>query len=299
MHSPVQTIPVPARRFAHVHADLVGPFPVSKEGFTHLFTMVDRSTRWAEAVPLASVSTADCAAALFTGWVSRFGVPELLTSDRGAQFTSAVWTALCSKLGIRHVPTTAYHPQSNGMVERFHRQLKNSLRSRLCGPDWSSHLPWVLLGLRAAPKEDSGTSSAEMVYGAALTLPGQFLSVPEPPAEDFLTSLQEIVRGFQPPPMRLPPRRSEVPGELLRARFVFVRRECSGSSLEPLFDGPFEVERSGGKSEAITVDRHKPYLGEAPPTVAVLPRKGRPPASSMKETHLYSEVVRSGRGQPD
>jgi hypothetical protein len=61
--------------------DLVGPLPVSKEGFTHLFTMVDHSTRWAEAVPLSSVSTADCAAALFTGWVSQFGVPKLLTCE--------------------------------------------------------------------------------------------------------------------------------------------------------------------------------------------------------------------------
>jgi cleavage and polyadenylation specificity factor subunit 1 len=50
VHSPVQPIPVPVRRFAHVHVDLVGPLPVSREGFTHLFTMVDRSTRWAEAV---------------------------------------------------------------------------------------------------------------------------------------------------------------------------------------------------------------------------------------------------------
>jgi hypothetical protein len=51
--------------------------------------------------------------------------------------------------------------------------------------------------------------------------------------------------------------------------------------------------------ETITVDRLKPFLGEAPPTVAVPPRRGRPPASSVKETRLYSEVVRSGRGQPD
>ncbi len=166
----------------------------------------------------------------------------------------------------------------------------------------------MLLGLRAAPKEDSGASSAEMVYGATLTLPGQFLSVPEPPAEDFLTSLQETVRGFQPPPVRLLPRRPEVPGELLRARFVFVRRGCPGSSLEPLFDGPFEVEKSGdkvfrvrigGRMETITVDRLKRYLGEAPPRVALPPRRGRPPASSVKETRLYSKVVKSGRGQPD
>jgi hypothetical protein len=57
------------------------------------------------------------------------------------------------------------HPQSNGMTERAHRQLTDSLRSRLAGVHWPQHLPWVLLGLRAAPKEDSGTSSAELVHG--------------------------------------------------------------------------------------------------------------------------------------
>ncbi len=69
--------------------------------------------------------------------------------------------------------TTAYHPQSNGMVERFHRQLKEALRSRECGINWAAHLPWVLMGLRAAPKDDSSISSAELVYGQELRLPGQ------------------------------------------------------------------------------------------------------------------------------
>jgi transposase InsO family protein len=198
VRAPIQPIPVPTRRFSHVHVDLVGPLPVSREGFSYLFTMVDRSTRWAEAIPLALISAADCAAALFTGWVARFGVPELLTSDRGVQFTSAVWSSLCSLLGIQHIATTAYHPQANRMVERFHRQLKNSLRARLCGPSWTAHLPWVMLGLRAAPKEDSGLSFAEMVYGAALTLPGQFLAAQEPPPEKFLESLQQALSNFRP-----------------------------------------------------------------------------------------------------
>jgi hypothetical protein len=56
-------IPVPVRRFSHIHVDLVGPLPRSS-GFSYLFTVVDRTTRWPEAVPLASTTAADCAAAL-------------------------------------------------------------------------------------------------------------------------------------------------------------------------------------------------------------------------------------------
>ncbi|MFO0002781.1 MAG: transposase family protein, partial [bacterium] len=88
-------IPVPVRRFSHLHVDLVGPLPRSS-GFSYLFTMVDRTTRWPEAVPLASTTAADCAAALLQGWIHRFGVPGTITSDRGPQFTSSLWAALCS-----------------------------------------------------------------------------------------------------------------------------------------------------------------------------------------------------------
>ena len=50
------------------------------------------------------------------------------------------------------------------MVERAHRQLKDALRAHEAGADWPDHLAWVLLGLRAAPKESSGLSSAQLVF---------------------------------------------------------------------------------------------------------------------------------------
>ncbi len=218
----VQPIEVPSRRFSHIHVDLVGPLPISKDGRTHLFTMVDRSTRWAEAVPVASTSSKACAEALFAGWIARFGVPASITSDRGTQFASEVWTHMCEVLGIQHQMTTAYHPQANGLVERFHRQLKNSLRALLCGPDWASHLPWVLLGLRAAPKEDAGVSSAELEYGSPLTLPGQFLEAGDPPAADFLHRLQRVVQGSSLPtrPLAREASSSSIPSGLLEAVYV-------------------------------------------------------------------------------
>jgi hypothetical protein len=141
VHLQPAEIPVPHRRFAHIHVDLVGPLPPSR-GHTYLFTIIDRTSRWPEAIPLSSITAA--------GWVSRFGVPATITSDRGAQFTSALWAGLCSLLNIQHSPTTAYHPQSNGLVERFHRRLKDALRSRAAAADWHNHLPWVMLGIRAS-----------------------------------------------------------------------------------------------------------------------------------------------------
>ena len=93
---------------------------------------------------MSSISTETCVRAFISSWVSRFRVPATLTSDRGAQFTSSVWAGVCRVLGISTSQTTSFHPQSNGMIERFHRSLKSSLRARAADSDWVSYLPLVL-----------------------------------------------------------------------------------------------------------------------------------------------------------
>ena len=76
-------------RFAHVHVDLVGPLPASR-GHMHLLTVIDRFTRWPEAIPLAQTETASVGRAFALHWIARFGVPADITSDRGPQFTSKI-----------------------------------------------------------------------------------------------------------------------------------------------------------------------------------------------------------------
>jgi hypothetical protein len=120
VHLQPAEILVPHHRFTHIYADLVGTLPPSR-GHTFLFTLINRTS---------SITAADCTRALFAGGVSRFGVPAAITSDRGAQFTAALWEGLCSLLNIQHSPMTAYHPQLNGLIERFLRRLKDALRSR-------------------------------------------------------------------------------------------------------------------------------------------------------------------------
>ncbi len=106
--APLQKFEVPQRRFDHIHVDIVGPLPPSR-GYTHLLTIVDRFTRWPEAIPLTVTDTVACARALIFHWIARFGVPADMSSDRGPQFTSQLWANVTKLLGAKQHPTTAYH----------------------------------------------------------------------------------------------------------------------------------------------------------------------------------------------
>ncbi len=290
VHLQPAEIPIPHRRFAHIHVDLVGLLPPSR-GHTYLFTIIDRTSRWPEAIPLSSITAADCARALFAGWVSRFGVPATITSDRGAQFTSALWAGLCSLLNIQHSPMTAYHPQSNGLVERFHRRLKDALRSRASAADWHDHLPWVMLGIRASFRDDSEFSPAEAVFGSQLILPGQFVNTAESPSPSFLSDLQTTMTSRPPQPTRhnsaLAP--STLPEELLLASFVLVCRDGAQPPLSPIYDGPYRVlERSthfflleiGDRTDKVSTLRLKAARTPADTEPAKPPRRGRPVAQA-------------------
>ena len=150
---PIQPIPVPEMRFSHVHVDIVGPFSLD-QGYRYLLTVVDRTTRWPEAIPIADITADTVLQAFLSGWIARFGIAETVTTDRGTQFTSETWRTSLRRLGVSVTTTTAYHPQANGLVERFHRSLKNALRCAVrASTSWTRALPWVLLGLRNAHRK--------------------------------------------------------------------------------------------------------------------------------------------------
>jgi hypothetical protein len=156
--------------FSHLHIDLVGPLQYSG-GFNFIFTVIDCISKWIEAIPLFDMSAAACAKALVF-WISHFGVPEMITSDRGPEFTSNIWSQLRERLQISYRPATAYHPESNGAVERLHRCLKDALHARAAAV--TSELPFVILSLLAQPREDTGLSLVEVVFGTPIVLPTNF-----------------------------------------------------------------------------------------------------------------------------
>jgi hypothetical protein len=122
------------------------------------------------------------------------------------------------------------------MVERLHTQIKEALRARQCGAAWELHLPWVLLELRAAPKDDANVSAAEVVYGEPLQLPGKAVT------QDFENITWQKAEHAEWIPLR-PRTYAEVTrgpvSKLAEASFVYVRRGPAAGPLAPAYEGPF------------------------------------------------------------
>ncbi|CAH8566999.1 unnamed protein product [Schistosoma bovis] len=259
----------PDTRFEHIHIDIVGPLPVSN-GYNYIFTCIDRFTRWPVAVPIKDTSAETVAKTLVENWISYYGVPTIITTDRGAQFESRLFQQLTELLGIKRIRTTSYHPMANGMVERLHRQLKASLTAVIVNNDWSNKLPLVMLALRATIKQDMGCCPAELVYGTTLRLPGEFFTSSKNVPTDvtgYVQRLRKHMSDLKITPPRPQQRRVFIPQELHNSSHVFIRRDKIQPPLQPSYDGPFKViERTNktvtiekaGKTDVISIDRVKP-----------------------------------------
>ena len=267
---PVLPIPVPLTRFTHVHVDLVGPFSPDR-GFKYLLTMIDRTTRWPEVVPLTNTTADAVLQAFLDSWISRFGVPSVVTSDRGAQFTSGTWRQSLSRLGITASTTTAYHPQANGLVERLHRTLKDALRCAIrSSKSWTRSLPWVMLGLRSAPRPDAASSAAEIVYGTPLRIPGLCFQDEQSSSRSATAQLdvaRDNVASFSPRALDLRKFKDSpfIAATLRTAKFVYVRDDKLGRpSLAPKFLGPFKVKEKLWDNHTFVLD-----LGRRTDTVSI------------------------------
>ena len=243
----VGDFPVPDKRFEVIHLDIVGPLPES-HGHKYLLTIYDRCSRWTEAFALQRDSAEEVAKG-FLQYVSRFGLPSQAVSDNGNAFVANLFQDILKTFGVKVRFSPAYHPATNGAVERKHQDIKNALKAALVamGQDhkdqWFMALPWVMLGLRVKYQPNLDASAAQMVLQMSPKIPGQLVGDSGPPLNSSQSRalLDQLYRLADRPPIPTSGKRvfKDI-SETEDATHVYVKVD-NPLSLCPKFEGPYRI----------------------------------------------------------
>ena len=222
--------------------------------------MMDRASRWPEAVPLRSTNTDSVADAFIKIWITRFGSPRRIITDQGPQFESDLFKSLVKRLGITHFHTTPYHPQANGLLERFHRTMKISLKILADGHhNWTTILPFVLLGWRNTPSTTTGCAPAEALFGTSIRALFELTDLDENPTDENIRAAQTHFVNVNADSFcrLLNNNKSYIPDDLYSAKFVWLRDQ-SPSGFRPQYVGPYKLLHLSSHTATI-LRKDKPY----------------------------------------
>ena len=194
---PMMPLPIMGESFTRMAMDIVGPLPKTKSGHRYILVVCDYATRYPEAIPLKRF-TAQAVAEQLIELFSRHGIPKELLTDQGTNFTSALLKELYKMLGVQPIQTTPYHPQTDGLVERFNQTLKQMLRKVIDedGRNWDKLVPYVLYAYREVPQASTGFSPFELLYGRDVRGPLDIIKEgwtgPEEKEDDVLSYVQRV-----------------------------------------------------------------------------------------------------------
>ena len=164
-HPPLQPIPV-GGPFHCIGVDIL-KLPLTYDGNQYVLVFLDYLTKWVEAFPIKDQKAETVARVLVEEVICRHGAPERLLSDRGSNFLSELVAEVCRLMQIKKINTSGYHPQTDGLVERFHRTLISML-SRYVekhARDWDHYLPYMLYAYRVTAQESTRESPFFLLYG--------------------------------------------------------------------------------------------------------------------------------------
>ena len=153
--------------------DILGPLPVTEHGNKYILVISDYFTKWTESFAMPNMEAKTCAKILVEEVIVRLGVPNKIHSDQGRQFESHLFAEVCEMLQIEKTRTTAYHPQSDGMVERFNRTLCSMLSTLVDDNqrNWDTLLPFVMMAYRSSAHETVGMSPNVLMLGREVSTP--------------------------------------------------------------------------------------------------------------------------------
>ncbi len=153
--------------FQRVAIDITGPLPVSREGHRYILGCIDYFTKFPVFVPLKSITIKEVAKALFSRWISFFGAPYSLHSDRRGNVDGELIRQLCTLFNITKSHSAPYQPRGDGLIERQFRTMKDMLKASVLdsGRQWIECLPTVEMGIRSTVQNTTKFSPFEMVFG--------------------------------------------------------------------------------------------------------------------------------------
>ena len=177
-----------SRPMERIATDILGELPVTDKGNRYILVVSDYYTKWTEAFPMPNMEARTVADIIVREVVSRFGVPYIIHSDQGRQYESQLFLEMCKVLHIKKRRTTPYHPQSDGMVERFNKTLVRMLKSYINNhqSDWDEHLPFLTMAYRSAEHETTGFSPNYLMLGREVSTP-----------LDIMYEMPSSIRGIQ------------------------------------------------------------------------------------------------------
>ncbi|KAG1140938.1 hypothetical protein G6F37_012897 [Rhizopus arrhizus] len=196
---PGKPISVPSRPFYMVGCDAVGPVIESNRGNKMILVAVDYLTKWPIARAVKDITEVTTGEFIFQEIVQLYGVPNYLLTDRGSNFTSAYVRACLKQMNCRHLTTSAFRPQTNGLCERTNQTLVQTIAKLLRDygekKDWDLMIPAALMALRTMKNDATGFTPGMLLYGYDIRTPGNW-----PPArQDYVEGelQQEIDRRVE------------------------------------------------------------------------------------------------------
>ena len=181
-----------------IAVDILGELPLTENNNRYILVVSDYFTKWTESYPIPNMEASTVAKVMVEQLISRFGVPAKIHSDQGRQFESNLFSEMCRLLQIVKTRTTPYHPESDGMVERFNRTLCEMLSAYVQENhrDWDQHLPFVMMAYRAAEHETTGLSPNMLMLGRETATPLDLIydmpsSIKSTPSSQWVWELQD------------------------------------------------------------------------------------------------------------
>lgn len=177
--------PIPVHSpFFQVGIDFVGPLPLTKNGNKYIIVAMDYLTKWPEAKATPSATAEDTEKFIYEEIICRHGCPQKILTDRGTHFNNRLIDSLMERFKIRHLLSTPYHPQTNGLVERFNRTLCESL-AKLVNQvnEWDEYIAPVLFAYRTSKQATTQIPPFYLTYGREAVLPIDDLTQNEEPLD--------------------------------------------------------------------------------------------------------------------